>query len=391
MKISADSKTLAKACSAACKNINSKPLIPIMDNILFQVEQKGELEGNLRMTTTDNENWTVHNVPVTLSHFDAEDLCSFCIEAKAITEFLSAIPSQPITIEVKRNEYTEFFYAVIAHSAGKAELPVQRAEEYPTLQPISTEGILIPADTLKRIVQTCRFAVYTDKEVKPQLTAVLLDFKETKLVGVATDGHKIVRLEVPDVESQPSQFLLHPKCITLLLPMLDAILADKDSMDDVMLRKDNTKICISSGADAVYSIMSEIRYPNYDSVIPSSKVLDKVAVMDRRDLMAAISRSMLFADAASMIIKFRFDSAGFVTLEGEDINFSKSSEEKLNCSYTGSDGFKIGLKGTFLKEMLSHFTSDQIRFEMQDASRAIIIREEAGDKNLLMLLMPMFL
>lgn len=391
MKIQVDSKTLAKACSAACKNISSKPVIPIMDNILFQVEQKGGLEGNLRMTTTDNENWTVHNVPVTLSHFDAEDLASFCIEAKAITEFLSAIPSQPVTIEVKRNEYTEFYYAVIAHSAGKAELPVQRAEEFPTLQHINSEGIFLPADTLKRIIQTCRFAVYTDKEAKPQLSAVLLDFKGAQLVGVAADGHKIVRLEIPDVESQPVRFLLHPKCITLLLPMLDAVLADKDSMDDVMLRRDNTKICISSGTDAVYSIMTELRYPNYDSVIPSSKVMDKVAVMDRRDLMAAISRSLLFANAASMIIKFQFDAAGFVKLEGEDVDFSKSSEEKLNCSYTGSDGFRIGLKGTYLKEMLSHFTSDQIRFEMQDASRAIIIREEAGDKNLLMTLMPMFL
>lgn len=387
MKITVDSSTLARACAAASRNVPNKTTLPITENILFQVG----IEGKLQMTTTDNENWTVNNVPITIDRLEEESLMAFCINARNMTDLLQAIPSQPIAIEVKRNDYTDFYSAVVSHSAGKAELPIARAEEFPTLKPIESEGVLLPADLLKRAVQTCRFAVLGDKEVYPQLTAVCLDFKGKTLVAVATDKHKIVRLEHPDIETEPACFLLHPKCISLMMPMLDAVLDDKDSMGDVLLRKDGSKICVSSGTDAVYSIMSEGRYPNYDSVIPKSDVLDKVAVIDRRDLMAALTRSMLFANAASCSINFHFDAQGFVKMIGEDIDFSKSSEEKLDCTFSGSDSLTISLKGTTLKEMLGHLSSQQVRIEMQDSTRAIIIREEHGDENLLMLLMPMLL
>lgn len=386
MKITADSRTLARACAAACKNILGKPLLPIMSNIHFVVEND-----SLRLTSTDNENWTVHNVPVTLSHLDEESPKAFCIEGRTITDFLLAVPSQPITMEVKTNEYTGLCFVCVSHSAGKAEFPAASADEFPVVRPIETEGCPVPASLLKRVVQLHRFAVYNDMELKPHLTAILLDFKGSSLVTVSTDGNRIVRLEHPDFESEVSRVLLHPKCVTLLIPMLDDVLADKESIGDVMIRTDGSNICIQSGTATIYSRQTEMRYPNYDSVIPSSRYIDKLAVIDRRDLIAAISRALLFADSASSRIKFCFDPAGSVKLIGEDIDFSKSGEEKLACTFSGPSSFSIGFKGTFLKEMLSHMTSDQVRIEMTDPSRAVLVFEENGDKNLLMLLMPMFL
>ncbi len=386
MKITVDSKTLARACATACKNILNKPLLPIMSSIHFVVENDV-----LRLTSTDNENWTVHQVPVTCSHLDEESPMAFCIEGKAITEFLLAIPAQPITIEVKRVGDAEFYKASISHSSGKAELPVQPADEFPIFRQVESEGSTIQADLLKRIVSLHRFAVLGDAEVKPQLTAILLDFKGNTLVTVSTDCQRLVRLEHPDFESEVRQVLLHPKCVTLLLPMLDDVLADKDDMGEVMIRTNGSNICIQTGKASIYSRMSEVRYPNYNSVIPPYGYNEKKAVVDRRDLMAAISRAMLFANSASRLIRFCFDPDGFVTLEGQDVELSKSSKEKVACTYTDSAPFFIGLNGSLLKELLAHMTSEQVRFEMKDQSRCVLLFEENGDTNLLMLLVPMML
>ena len=386
MKIQVDSASLAKACSLATKNIPNKVTIPIVSNLLVVAD-----ESSLKISSTDMESWVVYNVPATVELDDIP--VSFCIGAVNMTSLLTAIPSQPITIEVLERKTVDVptWYAKVKHSCGVSELPVLPADEFPVFKPIEAQSYVLPAEVLKRCIQSCRFALFSDAETFPELTCMLLDFKGNSLVAVGTDKNRMVRLEYPDMEGEACKFLLPPKTQTLLMPALDEVIKSKDAIDTVVLRRNDNIGCIQTESVQIYYRQPERRFPNYDAVIPAQRYFCRKAVVNRQDFISAVTRASLFANAASMLLEIRFDSASeYAVIEGCDIDFGTSSEEKVICEYEG-DALVIGMKATFLKDILQHLTSERVVLSMIDQTRQILFTEENANQNVLMMMMPMLL
>ena len=387
MKIQVDSSSLAKACSLAQKNIPGKTTLAIIENLHIVAES-----GMLRISSTDMETWVVYEVPAEVI-FDGTPN-AFCINAVNFTNLLMAIPSQPITIELHecRGTYSLARYAKVKHSCGTSELPVASADEYPTLKPIVGENHSVPAEVLRKSIATCSFALYNDAEAKPEMASLCLDFKGKSLVAVCSDGHRMARMEHPDMEGEACKYLLPRKTLTLLKPALDNVLKDKDAMDVVLIRKDSSNVCVQMPTATIYFRQTERRYPNYDSVIPRRDTMQLQAVMNRQDLISAIGRASLFADPADMKLLFKFDGTkDHVVVCGQCVDFSTSSEEKVKCEFTDGKTLIIALKATFIKDILMHMASEQVRFYMIDHSRQVLVFEENGNEHLTMLMMPMLI
>ena len=81
-----------------------------------------------------------------------------------------------------------------------------------------------------------------------------------------------------------------------------------------------------------------------------------------------------------------------MVVSAQDIDFSTSAEEKIMCSFEGSE-LNIGFKATYLIEILSNINSEEVILELADPSRAglIVPSENEENEDLLMLLMPMML
>ena len=379
-----ESSVLAKACGLATKNIPSKVVIPIINNLLIEAD-----ECSLKISSTDMETWVVYNVPAYVVLDDVP--ARFCINAANITSLLYNIPSQPITIEVLVRKGTSAGYAKVKHSCGVSELPVLWADDYPVFKPINAEGYVIPAEVLKQSIQTCRFALFSDVETFPEMTCMLLHFKGDSMVAVSTDKNRLIRLEHPGVGGEQCQYLIPPKTMTLLMPALDDVIKSKDAIDSVMLRKNENVGCVQTDSVQIYFRQVERRYPNYDSVIPAQRYICRKAVINRQDMISAVTRASLFANAESMLLKLRFeDTSEYAVIEGCDVDFETSSEEKVRCEYEGAS-LTIGMKATFLKEILQHFTSERVVISMIDQSRQIVFTEENGNPNILMMMMPMLL
>lgn len=387
MKILVESSKLAKACALANKNIPGKTTLPIIQNLHIAAE--GDM---LKVSSTDTETWVVYNVPATVEYDDVP--ASFCLDASNITSLLQAIPSQPVTIEIQENKAAareNVYYAKITHSCGTSELPVQNADEYPSLCPITNEGHTIPAEVLKKSIQTCRFSLYTDAEAKPNLASVCLDFIGNSMVAVASDGNTLARLVHKDMVGEKCQYLVPAKAMSLLVPVLDDVLKAKEAMD-IVIRKNSNIICMQTDSVSIYYCQTTLRYPNYDSVIPPVKNVRYEAVMNRQDLISAITRASLFTSAESMRLIFRFDGTKeYVSVTGNCIDFATSSEEKVKCEFSTSDRFNIAFKATSLKNVLLHLSTEQVKFNLIEKYRAVTIVEENGNPGILMLIMPMFM
>jgi DNA polymerase-3 subunit beta len=105
----------------------------------------------------------------------------------------------------------------------------------------------------------------------------------------------------------------------------------------------------------------------------------------------ALKRVTVFSNPGSSLIKLNF-SPNKIFISAQDIDFSTSAEETLNCIYDDIE-MNIGFKGTYLIEILNNIPSAEVVLKLADPSRAglILPLENEADEDLLMLLMPMML
>ena len=134
----------------------------------------------------------------------------------------------------------------------------------------------------------------------------------------------------------------------------------------------------------------EGNYPSYNSVIPKDNP-NKLTI-DRIEFYNTLKRVAVFSNQASNLVKLQL-TGNQITISAQDIDFSISAYERLNCQYDGDD-MEIGFKSIFLIEILSNLSSADVIFELSDPSRAGImlpIENEVEEEDVLMLLMPMMI
>ena len=133
----------------------------------------------------------------------------------------------------------------------------------------------------------------------------------------------------------------------------------------------------------------EGRYPNYNSVIPQNN--PHKTIIDRISFISALRRVAVFSSQASSLIKLSL-SNNLIKISAQDIDFSTSAEETVPCQYEGNP-MSIGFKSSFLIDILTNISSQNVIIELADPSRAgvVVPEEQEENEDLLMLLMPMML
>ena len=129
-------------------------------------------------------------------------------------------------------------------------------------------------------------------------------------------------------------------------------------------------------------------YPAYRSVIPKNNT--NVVTITRSELLNASKRVAVCSNQATSQIIFRL-SQNKLDISAQDIDFSMSAQETINCEYDGTP-MEIGFKSTFLIEILGNLPYDQICIKLADPNRAALIQpavQSEPDEEICALLMPM--
>ena len=217
------------------------------------------------------------------------------------------------------------------------------------------------------------------------MNGIYIELFPDNMTFVASDAHKLVRYRRNDVKAdQESTFILPKKPASLL----KAILPKEEN--DVLLEFDDKNAFFTLSNYKLVSRLVEGNYPSYNSVIPTNNP-NKLTI-DRLELYNALKRVSLFSNQASNLVKLDL-KGNQLNVSAQDIDFSISANERLNCQYEGDD-MEIGFKSSFLVEILSNIESSDVLVELSDPSRAGIlfpVEKENNDEDVLMLLMPMMI
>lgn len=374
MKFVVSTTTLLSHLQAISRVIAPKNTLPILDNFLIT------LAGNeLTATATDLE--TTLTTKLEIENSDGEG--SIAIPAKIINETLKEFPEQPLTFEIDFETYGINIFS----ENGKFSIVGQDAADYPEVKEIKEESattVTLPADVLESGVVKTLFAT-GDDELRQVMNGIFFEIHEDYMSFVASDAHKLVKYIRNDVKAgQQASFILPKKPAGLL----KNILAKEEN--DVVLKFDEENAFFTLTKYTMICRLTEGKYPNYDSVIPKDFLYNMT--IDRVMLYNSLRRVSLFSNQASNLVKLKLEN-NQVVVSAQDIDFSISALENINCQYEG-EPMELGYKSTFLVEMLNNMTCTDVVFKLSEPSRAAVLVPydkdiEAEDE--LMLIMPLML
>ncbi|MDX1940432.1 MAG: DNA polymerase III subunit beta [Saprospiraceae bacterium] len=369
MKFSVSSSELLKRLQIAGGAIGSNPVLPILEDFLFTINNN-----RLVIAATDLETSITTEIEV-MSDSDG----AVAVPAKILLETLKALPQQPITFSVNDDNLG----IEITSAYGKYKLAGENGQDFPRIpESEEVDTITLSANVLTQGINKTLFATSND-ELRPAMSGVYFQVDFNKITFVATDAHKLVKYTFSDVSSDVStSFIVPKKALNLLKNALPG-------SGEVKLAFNKANAFFSFEDTQLVCRLIDARYPDYNAVIPVEN--PNVLTIPRGDFQNSLKRIAIYANKTTNQVILKIED-GNLTVSAQDLDFSNEATEQLSCSYDGNP-LTIGFNAKFLVEMLSVLDADDVKVEMSTPTRAGILlpSEEKEGEEILMLVMPVML
>ena len=370
MKFSVSSTELLKQLQIASGAIGSNPVLPILEDFLFKIENK-----RLTIAATDLETSIATSIEVL-----ADDDFSVAVPAKILLDTLKALPQQPITFTVQADNWG----IEITSSYGKYKLAGENGSDFPNIPELdSVETVKLNSQYLLEAINKTVFATSSD-ELRPAMTGVYFQVDMNKLICVATDAHKLVKYSTHQLAGEvATSFIIPKKALNLLKNALPA-------NDAVTISFNKANAFFTFGSMHLVCRLIDARYPDYNAVIPVDN--PNSMTLSRSDFQNSLKRIAIYANKTTNQVVLDVNDKS-LTVSAQDLDFSNEATEQLTCNFDGSP-MKIAFNARFLAEMLGVLDSEEVRMEFSTPSRAGIltpVEENNNDREILMLVMPVML
>ena len=372
MNFIVSSTYLLKNLNSISGVITSNPVVPILENVLFEIQN-----GNLLITASDLQT----SVLVELQVESKED-GSVAIPAKILIETLKNLPEQPVTFSIDEQNYN----IEINSDNGRYKLAGENSADFPKVPEVNDGySSVLDSNVLNSAISNTIFSTSTD-ELRPAMTGVFFKLSSQSCSFVSTDGHRLVKYIRNDVKGDEVEhdMILPRKSLNLLKSILPTEKASEIKLEfnaaNAFFSYENVKM--------VCRLIDE-RYPDYENVIPSDN--SNIITLVKSDILSSLKRISIYANKTTHQVRLKI-SGSEILISAEDLDFSNEANERISCEHDGED-IEIGFNAKFLIEMLSNLNSEKISFKLSEPNKAgLIIPEEIRDEeDITMLVMPVML
>lgn len=370
MKFIVNSSYLLKQLSNINGVITTNPVVPILENFLFEIDKS-----TLTVTASD-----LQTSMITEINIESKEKGSIAVPARILLDTLKNLPDQPVTFSIDESTYS----IEISSDNGRYKLAGENATDFPKVPSVSNDfSAALSSDVLARAVNNTIFATSND-ELRPAMTGVYVNLGEKNTTFVATDGHRLVRYRRSDIKSENGNSIIIPR---KALNLLKATLPTENT--DVSIDFNMSNAFFKFGNIRMICRLIDERFPDYENVIPSQNPIKMT--ISRTDLLGSLKRISIYANKTTHQVRLKITGSE-LQVSAEDLDFSNEANERLSCEHEGED-IEIGFNAKFLIEMLSNLDTDQIKLNMSAPNKAgvIIPAEKEKGEDILMLVMPVML
>ena len=372
MKLAFERAALLKSLAHVQSVVERRTTIPILSNVKLEAADNG-----ISLTATDMDLSVVDAT-------EAEVIRPGATTAAAHTlyDVVRKLP-EGSQIELERSEQG----AELSLRSGRTsfDLPCLPAADFPAM---TDEGLdhsfSLPVSDLAKLIDRTRFAISTE-ETRYYLNGIFLHTIEegaaSCLRSVATDGHRLARVEVamPEGAAGMPGVIVPRKTVGELRKLLEEL--EPETLVDVALS--NARIRFKVGSAMLRSRLIDGTFPDYERVIPTDN--DKMMVMPTADLAQAVDRVATISTDKSRAIKLAM-APGKLTLTAISPDAGRAVDE-VDVDYQ-SDMMEIGFNARYVLDITGQIEGNDIELVLADAGAPTLLRDPK-DSSTLYVLMPM--
>lgn len=350
--------------------VEKRGTIAVLSNVKIDAKADG-----VSLTATDMDLAIIEKVPATVGKQG-----STTVPAHTFYDIVRKLP-EGAQIEISTS--ADGGKVSIKAGSSKFSLACLPVDDFPVM----AEGELdhsfaLKSAECKALVQKPSFAISTE-ETRYYLNGIYLHVAGEDdgkvLRAVATDGHRLARIEValPAGADDMPGVIVPRKAIYELRKLLE------EGEGDVSVSLSESKIRFAYGNAVLVSKLIDGNFPDYERVIPANN--DKIMEIDCKSFIQSVDRVSVISTEKSRAIKFQLDN-GKLTLSANSPEHGTASEE-IDAIYSAGP-IEVGFNSRYLLEMMNQIEGDTAQFLLNDGASPAIVRDTA-DMGALYVIMPM--
>ncbi|WP_375461896.1 DNA polymerase III subunit beta [uncultured Enterovirga sp.] len=377
MKVTVERAALLKALGHVHRVVERRNTIPILSNVLLRAEEDG-----LRLKATDLDIEVTETVRAEVTQPGATTVPAHVIYDIVRKLADGAQVSLETTGETGQMQLRSGRSRFMLQALPETDFPDIAAGEMP-------HGFGLPASDLRRLIEKTQFAISTE-ETRYYLNGIFLHTIEvegaTMLRAVATDGHRLARVEMPAPEGSAGMpGLIVPR---KAVAEIQKLVADESADAEVRIDLSPAKIRFAfggerSGGVVLTSKLIDGTFPDYQRVIPTGN--DKRLILERKDFQNAVDRVSTISSERGRAVKLAL-TEGRMTLSVNNPD-SGNAVEEIDADYDAAP-LDVGFNARYLLDITNQLDGDTALFKLADPGSPTIIQDREGASTLYVL-MPM--
>lgn len=370
MKTSIERESLLKSLSHIQSVVERRNTIPILSNVLIEASERA-----LKLAATDLDLEIVETLPA-----DVIGPGGTTAPAHMLYEIVRKLPEgAQVHLEAGGSDgrlsvragRSRFSLATLP----REDFPVLAAGELP-------HQFSMDAALLASVIGKTRFAISTE-ETRYYLNGIYLHVLggagKPAMRAVATDGHRLARLEFPVPKgAQGMPGIIVPR---KAVGELSKLIVEETEPIHIALSENKIRFALD---DLVLTTkLIDGTFPDYSRVIPTGN--DKAMQVNVKEFTEAVDRVSTVSTEKSRAVKLAIQS-GQLTLTVVNPESGTATEE-LSVEY-GASALEIGFNGRYLLDIMAQMTGREAQFAFADQGSPVIVRDPE-DASALYVLMPM--
>jgi DNA polymerase-3 subunit beta len=350
--------------------VERKNTIPILANVLLEAEGS---EVSLRATDLDIE--IIEKIPAVV-----EQAGAVTVAAHLLHEIVRKLPEGA---QLALSADTSSGRLDVVAGRSRFSLATLPREDFPVMASSQYAcSYAAPAPVLRRLFDKSKFAVSTE-ETRYYLNGVYLHVAQNGdgpvLRAVATDGHRLARIDapLPDGADTAPGVIVPRKTVGELRKLLE------NDEAEIAVSVSETKIRFSADGLVLTSKVIDGAFPDYTRVIPTGNT--RRMEVDAADFAAAVDRVATVSQERSRAVKLAMDQDR-LTLSVNSPDAGSAAEE-LVVAYP-DEPMEIGFNARYLLEIAGQVDRENAVFLFNNPGDPTLVRE-GDDASAVYVVMPM--
>jgi DNA polymerase-3 subunit beta len=363
MKITCSRKDLFEGVQTAARAVSSRSSLPILSHLLIRAQ-----DNSLRLAATDLEIGVECSVPAKI-----EEEGSLTVPAKIISEVISTLPDNDVTLSVDENNR-------VSLKCGTSDYQILGLppEEFPMLPEVKDDmSFTIEKADLRSAIERTLFSVSQD-ESRASLTGILFILEEGELKLVSTDTHRLCLIVCPVDKSKGQTRAIVPG---RAMNELHRVIPDEDGAVTVSVSQ--SQILFAIGNTVLISRLIEGQFPNYEKVIPQE--FNRKVIIPTDQFQQSVRRAAIVArENANRIVLRTADDKLTVTAESTSVG---TAYEELDIVLDGED-IEMAFSAKYLLDFLGVIGAESVEMQLGGSLSPGLLSPQ-DDESYSYVLMPM--